>query len=149
MKSGRYIAGVIIAIALLGFAIIVSGGGLLNFLDISSLVMVIVPTLALMSAAFGWKKIWKSVSLAFSVNPVEPAEYGKAAVIVGSFRIFLYMSGFIGSIVGVISLLAVKEPLIEPRAGAALVLLTPIYAAVIHWALIEPVRVYLKKQSID
>lgn len=145
--SRFYWAALVIVVAILVIAVVWSLGTLL-FLDVPSLIVVIVPVLAMSFAAFSPRDIGKSFRVAFTRQPAEPAELRTAAAFFKALERYIILSGLIGVFTGVISMLGAvsRDSSLNIASGFALLLVSAFYAIVLLLVVAVPFKAAVDKR---
>ncbi len=150
--SRFYWVALVIVLAVVVIAIVWSLGTLL-FVDVPSLVVVVVPVLAMSIASFSPREIGKSFRVAFARQPAEPAELRTAAAFFRALQRYLILSGLIGVFTGVISLLGWigQKPSLSTNvaSGFALLLISAFYAIVLLLTVAVPFRSAVDKRLAE
>lgn len=150
MKMINYLLGVFVVMAVTVVIIIVAGNLLIAYVDILSLLIVILLPLPPMIGLFGWKGFWSSLGLAFQRETADPEEYRHAAEVVRFLGRLIYLSAVLGFFIAFIGILAYYKSdgtteLLAANFGVSLVVI--FYAIVLNLVFIEPVRAYLTSRS--
>jgi len=150
MKLINYLLGVIVVLAVTVMIIIAAGNILIAYVDMLSLLIVLLLPLPPMIGLFGWKRFWSSLGLAFRREAADPEEYRHAAEVVRFLGRLIYLSAVLGFFIAFIGLLAYYKTdetteLLAANFGVSLVVI--FYAIVLNLILIEPIRAYLKSRS--
>lgn len=149
MKLGRYLVCVFIVLGVLIITLLMAGGKIINFLDYVSLVLVVIPTFALLVSSVGFRVVKDSFLLAFSKKDADPSEYKQASIVVGSCRQYLYIVALLVTVLSLINMLAHWDGNTQAFVlHTSVLLLTPLYSILIHFLFIEPIRVYLKRKAV-
>ena len=155
MKSSVYIISLFVTLVVMASMIIFSGASLNLFINIPALFVVVAFPLAMLRAGFSFSEMAMHFSNAFGFDPDEAESLGiekrwielkQGALFFRTMRTYLLFSGFIGALVGTITMLANLNNKAKLGFGAALVLLTILYALIL-WALVSlPMRTAIEKK---
>ena len=133
----------------------ITGGGLEYFLSVPSLIVVIVPPLILSVAHFSVREIRSAYSVAFLEGvprdtAARRAELKRAATYHRTLGIYLIVSGILGTLLGLIVLLANLTNDIETvGAGFSVSLVTVFYSVVLVLVFVVPFRAAIARQLAD
>ena len=150
MKKG-YFFSIVIFLVLIAAAVITSGGKMGHFLNIPSFLMVTLITLTLLRGSFSFREMGRSFKIAFESSKGGPATVSREELKNGiqffrSMQIYLIVSGFIGTVIGAMSMLGALEMAIRVGRGASLSLLTLLYGIIFTLLVPVPFRAGLEKQ---
>ena len=137
-----YFLAVILVLGVLAISMVFAAARIAIFLDIPTLIILTVPSLALCLATFPPRDIGRSFAAAFTRHASTEAELRTAAVFFRSLERYILLSGFIGALIGIITILTVAELSNTEgvATGFALLLLSVFYALVLMLALAVPFR---------
>jgi hypothetical protein len=145
----NYVSAVLILAASFFFTVFLSGGGLIYYLlDLPSMIiMVVVPFL------YQWFLFGSSmVCLAFTAGfrkETSMEQIAKAQLFFKSYSKVTWISAFMAVLLGAVAILAhIEDPqLLGPNFAVAL--LSLLYGVLIHYIIIIPNSVFLKKRLIE
>ena len=147
--SRLYWMWLVIVFGLIVVAIVFAAGNLL-FIDVPSMIVVLVPVLAMSFAAFSPREMRRSFHAAFSREAVEPGELKAASVFFAALSRYIILSGLIGVLTGIISLLGAisRNPDVKSNAagGFALLLVSAFYAIILLLVVAVPFRAAVDKK---
>jgi flagellar motor component MotA len=147
MKIGTYIASLVVALLVIFSMVILSGGSYTHFINVPALIVVVVFPAAMLRAGFPFSEMGRHFRNAVGKpGMADPPELRQGVVFFSAMRTYLLLSGFLGTLVGTITMLANLTDESKIGFGAALALLTVLYALAL-WGLIAlPMRSSLQKQ---
>lgn len=152
MKKIPFVLGLVVVLAAIMATIWLGGNSILVFVDVLSLVIIILFAFPSLIGTFGWKGFWKSFRLAFSRDEhAEREEYARAWIVLKTLGRMIYMGGVIGSFIGIIGIFAFASgdaEVLRETANYSVALLGIFYSLIINLVLIEPLKAYLKSRSI-
>jgi flagellar motor component MotA len=125
------------AFAILVLGIYASGGSLLAYFDIPSVLCVVGGTIAMLRAGYGFREMGDAFRAALS-SGAERSELEKAELFFGEMRGYLYVSGLLSAFLGFIALFAhfsAPERFL-PNIGVAIIVL--FYALLLDFLLALP-----------
>lgn len=126
--------------------ILFSGANIAWFVSIPSLLMVVAPSLFLSLCSFGFGEIGSYFSAGFS-RQVEPKEVLlNALVFFQSLKKYLFVSGIIGTFVGVIAILSTLGDVKTVAFNTGLAVLTVLYAFILYMGLVVPFTAGIRKK---
>lgn len=148
--SRFYPFAVVIALAVFVVTTLTTGGAFIHFASIQSLILVLVPTLALSLANFSLRDLGRCFSVGFTRGPVDRSELLGARAYFDALGKYLITSGFIGFFTGVIVLLSNLggDPTVI-GSGTAVALLTVLYAMVIYILVPVPFGVGIRRKLAE
>ncbi len=146
-----YFAAAALALGVLALGTVFAAARLNLFLDYPSLIMVIVPAAVLCLAAFPPRVIGKSFVVAFSRQAATEQELRQAAVFFMSLQRFFLLSGAIGALIGIVTILAQLQEVAMAKIGQgfALLLITVFYALVLTLVLAVPFRAAVERRLAE
>ncbi len=144
-----YFIAVILVIGLIAAAIVWNVTSIAYFLDVPSLIVVIVPVLALCFATFSPRDMGRSFRAAFSRGQVETSELKTAAVFFRALERYILLSGFLGALLGVMSLLWMMRSDTKIATGFAMLLISVFYALILLFVLAVPFRVAVDRKLVE
>lgn len=139
----------ILGLALICGAVVTSGGGINTFLNIPSLILVLLLPLLLTLATHGFGEIGASFRAAASRDSLDKEALQNAVLFFRSLSRYMLLSGFTGTITGFIALLAFADDSAAIAANMSLALITTYYAIVLYLVFCLPFLVALRKKQID
>lgn len=150
MKKGYFIS-IVIFIVLIAAAVITSGGKMGHFLNVPSFLLVTLITLTLLRGSFSFREMGRAFKAAFEGPeersvPVSREEIKNGIQFFKSMQIYLIVSGFIGTVIGAMSMLGALEMAVRVGFGASLSLLTLLYGIIFTLLIPVPFRAGLKKR---
>jgi flagellar motor component MotA len=150
MKKG-YFFSIVIFLVLIAAAVITSGGKMGHFLNLPSFLMVTLVTLTLLRGGFSFREMGRAFKAAFEVTgdgspPVPREEILNGIQFFRSMQIYLIVSGFIGTVIGAMSMLGALEMSVRVGFGASLALLTLLYGIIFTLLIPVPFRAGLEKR---
>jgi len=145
MKSLRYVLSFVISCILIYLVIILSGGSLLTYIDLPSLILVL--ALPICMLRFGWsftemKNIFSSI---FSSKP-EKKILANAACFFNTMSKYFIFSGIVGVFIG---LIAIMKNLEDPKMlgpNLAVAMITILYGSFFSLTVAIPLAAMSKKQ---
>ena len=149
MKLINYFTALVIVLAAITATVMVSGISIGVFVDLASLVVILLYALPMLIGTFGWRNFWSSFALAFSRNEAEPDEYARAAEVVHSAGRQIYLGAAIATFVGFIGIFsfASGEPeMLQETANFSVALLGIFYGMIMNLVFIQPIRAYLRSR---
>jgi flagellar motor component MotA len=146
-----YFVAVVLALGVLALGTVFAAARIVYFLDYPSLIMVIVPAAVLCLAAFPPRVIGKSFFVAFSRQEATEQELRQAAVFFVSLQRFFLLSGAIGALIGIVTILAQLQEVAMARIGqgVALLLITVFYSLVLTLVLVVPFRAAVERRLAE
>lgn len=130
------------------FAMVMSGC-VLCFVDIGSLLMVVIPTFFMLIASYSLSEIGRNFSMGFSKGSPRPEELKTAIIFFKSMQKYLAISGALGFFTGLIAMLAMLGDPDHIGSGMALALITVLYALILTMAIALPFRTGLEKKLAE
>lgn len=148
--SRFYPFAVIITLAVFVVMTLTTGGAFVHFASIQSLILVVVPTLALSLANFSLRDLGRCFSVGFTKGGADRAELLGARAYFDALGKYLIVSGFIGFFTGVVVLLANLggDPTII-GSGTAVALLTVLYAMIFYILVPVPFGVGIRRRIAE
>lgn len=166
MRMGGYVISLILAFMVMASMVVFSGASAALFINIPAMMVVVVFPLVLLRASFSFAEMGRYFRMALrgpgsrdpgfqnsvgstgaaAVDTVTAAELKRAVLCFNALRSYLLSAGFIGGIIGTITILANLSDTAHVGFGAALVLLTILYALVLSALVVLPLRTSLEKQ---
>jgi len=115
------------------------------FFDIGSLVMVLLCTLFMLKTNYSFGEIGRYFSCGFGNKTVNTADLKKGIIFFKNMQRYLFISGGIGAMMGLVGMLALIEDPAKIGAGMALALITVLYALFFTMAVAIPFKTALEK----
>jgi len=144
-----YFVAVVLVLGVLVLGMVFAAAQPLVFIDIPGLVMVVVPTLVLCLATFPPRVIGRSFTVAFIRQPASEPELRQAAVFFRSMERYLLLSGLIGAIIGIVTMLTLLLDVAKFGQGLAILLLTVFYAVLLMLVLAIPFRTAVERRLAE
>ncbi len=154
MRVRSFIISLLFALAVMASMVVFSGASGALFVNVPAFMVVVVLPTVLLRAGFSFSEMGAYFRLAFRLpqfnetgsSAHRAAEIKRAMVFFNTMRSYTLSAGFIGGMVGTITILANLGDTSRVGFGAALVLLTILYAIVLSTLLVLPLRSSLEKQ---
>ena len=159
MKVSSFIISLIFAVAVMASMVVFAGASGALFVNVPAFMVVVLMPLVLLRASFSFAEMGAYFRLAFRPPEFQEtgssmgrssgrrsAEIKRAVLFFNAMRSYMLSAGFIGGMVGTITMLADLSDTSRVGFGAALVLLTILYALVVSTLLVLPLRSSLEKQ---
>ncbi|MFW5743081.1 MAG: hypothetical protein ACOC6J_07655 [Spirochaetota bacterium] len=148
--SRFYPFAVIVTLAVFVVMTLTTGGAFIHFASVQSLILVVVPTLALSLANFSLGELGRCFSVGFTRGPADRTELLGARAYFDALGKYLIVSGFIGFFTGAIILLANLggDPSVI-GSGTAVALLTVLYAMIFYILVPVPFGVGVRKKLAE
>ncbi|MCX7040878.1 MAG: MotA/TolQ/ExbB proton channel family protein [Spirochaetes bacterium] len=146
-----YFIAVVLALCVLVIGMVFAAARIGYFVDYASLIMVIVPAAVLCLAAFPPRVIGRSFTVAFSRQTASEQELRQAAVFFASLQRCFLLSGAIGALIGIVTILAQLQEVAMAKLGQgfALLLITVLYALVLTLVLAVPFRAAVERRLAE
>jgi flagellar motor component MotA len=146
-----YFVAVVLALGVLALGMVFAAARITYFVDYASLIMVIVPAAVLCLAAFPPRVIGRSFTVAFSRQEASEKELRLAAVFFTSLQRFFLLSGAIGALIGIVTILAQLQEVAMAKIGQgfALLLITVFYSLVLTLILAVPFRAAVERRLAE
>ncbi|MDR2601632.1 MAG: MotA/TolQ/ExbB proton channel family protein [Spirochaetaceae bacterium] len=141
----RHFISVAIFLAGIGWMIITSGGVIWHYLDIPTIIFVVIFPLVFVSILFGFKE----TAFAFSVSLKREIKKEKLVNALDFFKIYgktTWIAGFIGAFIGVIAALIYLEDKAALGSNLAIALFSVLYSGVVNVVIITPFIIFIKKK---
>lgn len=148
MKKG-YFAAVAAALAVFAAAILVANGSFSWFIDMSSLAVVLLPAFFLSWGVFGLPGIGRAFAASFRKEGAAEGELRKALAFFDAILSYLLLSGLLGSLVGIISMVGRIDDLKSIGLGMAIALLSLWYALILILAVAVPFRSGIRRRLAE
>lgn len=146
MKKSYFVS-LLLFVALFIGAIITSGGRILTFINIPSIIMVAATTFVLLMGSFSLPEMGRCFSAAFADSEATRGELEIAAAFFSSMTKYLLLSGGLGTLVGSITMLSQLTMADKIGFGAALSLMTVLYALILISVVSLPFQAGIKKKA--
>ncbi|MBE3063471.1 MAG: MotA/TolQ/ExbB proton channel family protein [Acidobacteria bacterium] len=146
-----YFIAVVLALCVLVIGMVFAAARIDYFVDYASMIMVIVPAAVLCLAAFPPRVIGRSFTVAFSRQTASEQELRQAAVFFTSLQRCFLLSGAIGALIGIVTILAQLQEVAMAKLGQgfALLLITVLYALVLTLVLAVPFRAAVERRLAE
>lgn len=146
-----YFVAAALALCVLVIGMVFAAARIDYFLDYPSLIMVVVPAAVLCLAAFPPRVIGRSFTVAFSRQTASEQELRQAAVFFRTLERFILLSGVIGALIGIVTILSQQQdvPMKKIGQGFALLLITVFYALVLTLVLAVPFRAAVERRLAE
>jgi hypothetical protein len=118
------------------------------FLDIGSLLMVLLCTLFMLKANYSFGEMGRYFSCAFSCKNPWIVDIKNGIIFFKTMQKYLFISGGLGVLMGMIGMLAMLEDPNKIGAGMALALITVLYSLFFNMAVAIPFKIGLEKQLV-
>lgn len=135
-----YLVSAGITVGVFFFGVLVSGSHPAWYADIPSFVVIAVPSLALCAGDYGWKAIGASFSGAFGRKPKTADELRETLPVVAALGRYAWYAAVLGVFIGTIAILGDLADMKRVGPNVAVALICPLYALVINFALITPMK---------
>jgi hypothetical protein len=140
-----YPVAVVLVLGLILAGIAIDAASVLFFIDVPSLAVVLVPVLAMSFASFTPREIGGSFRAAFVRSHADAALLRTAAAFFRALERYIILSGFLGVLIGLVSMLVVMGsgkgvPDNKVTVGFSLLLLSVFYALVFLLLIAVPFR---------
>ena len=144
-----YLIGAAVAVGTWVFAIVASAGRIAVFMNVPSLVVVLVPAAGLCLSSFRPQEIGRSFRVAFARSPAQATELRVAAAFFRALQRYLLLTGPVGGLVGLIVMLASLGDVSGQGIGLALCLLTVLYSVLLALLLALPFRAAVERRLAE
>jgi flagellar motor component MotA len=146
-----FIVSVILFLALCAGAIITAGGNLLFFLNIPSLILVVGIPFVMLLSNHSLREMGAYFSAGFRSGEerADPSVIKKGVEFFTAMRDYLILSGFVGALTGVMTMLSLFEDVDRVGFGAALSLMTIFYAVLLIMLIALPFKHGLHRRLIE
>ena len=144
-----YFLSVILFCGLIVGAIYASGATITYFLNIASFLMVAGISFSLLLGSYTPKEMARYFSVAFTGEERTDNELKKAYNFFEAIQQYMLLSGFIGTMIGAITMLVLLEDTSKVGFGAALALMTLLYGLLIILLIALPFKNGIKKMLTD
>ena len=147
MKKSYFSAIIVFAVLLfLAEWISVGIGDIDIYLDMMSILLILMCPLVLLLANYSLSDIRKYFAIGFKKENVEPVDLKNGIIFFSSLQKYLVLSGIMGSLIGLIAILAM---LADPEVigqSLALALITALYAIILSMVIATPFKTGLQKR---
>lgn len=146
-----FIVSVILFVALCLGAIVASGGNITFFLNLPSLIIVAGITFVMLLSNHTLREMGSYFAAAFREGEgrAAPAVTKKGVDFFTSMRVYLILSGFVGALIGIITMLSLFEDVERVGFGAALSLMTIFYAVLLILLIALPFKHGLQRRLLE
>lgn len=152
MRKMYFIGGALF-IALMAGAIITSGGRFVHYLNIPSFLMVAGCTFVLLLMNFSVREMGRAFKVGFQsgkgADKDRIEDLKKGFVFFKSMQTYLIVSGFLGTVVGAIAMLASMNNVMSVSFGAALAIITALYGLFFSMLITVPFSAGIRKRLIE
>jgi len=142
-----YFLSLVLVIGVLFGALIITGTSILAYVDIASLIFVLVPAFLLLLASYGPKEMGRAFKSAFSGKT--GAEVEKSIAFFTAMQRLFLLSGVLGTLIGVIAILSNLTDMSLVGRGFSVAILTIIYAIALTILVPVPFLLALKKRRAE
>jgi hypothetical protein len=129
-------------------AIFYSGGTIMSYIDIPSIIFIGIFPFIFVSIIFGFKEM----SLAFSVPFKKDVENDKLKKALNIFKIYgktTWITGFIAVLIGLVAILENVDDKMKLGPNLALALVSLLYCGIINVIIIIPFTIFIKRKLKD
>ncbi len=144
-----YFVGAGLFIGFMCFAIIVSGARLTQFINLPSFIMVAGCTFVLLLANFNLREMGRAFTVGFRKKEESPEDLKKGYIFFKSMRLYLIISGLLGTITGAMAMLVNLRDSSRIGNGVSLAILTLLYGIVFSTLITIPFTTGIKKRLIE
>jgi len=146
-----YFVGVALVLGVLVLGMIFAAARIGFFVDMPSVLMVIVPAVILSLAAFPPRVIGRSFSAAFSRREASEADLRQAVVFFRFVERTVLLSGFIAALLGIVTILSLLRGIAMENIGQgfALLLLSVFYSLVLMLVVAVPFRAAVERRLAE
>ena len=143
------VVAMILVLATIALGVVFAAGKASYFVDYASALMVVLPALMLSLATFPPATIARSFAVAFDRRTSTDAELRTAAAFFRALQAYLLLSGLIGALIGVMTILAGLRADTNVAGGAALLLVTVFYSLVLILVVALPFRASVERRLAE
>ncbi len=147
--SKFYFPALILILAVIVFAIIISAGNLLYFLDVPSMVVVFIPTILLCFVTFAPADISRSFRASFGKGTAPEKDLKVAVVFFRALQRYLLISAAIGAMTGLMCMFASVQDWKSISMGFAILLVCVFYSVVLILVVALPFRVSAERKLAE
>ncbi len=144
-----YFIVLLLTLAVLGWVALLAGSGVGSFLDIPSLLVVLVPALLMSLASYGLSEMGSYFALAFKKEGAAPVALEKGIHFFDTLQTYFKISAAIAFSMGLILILATLDDLSKIGPYLAVAVISVLYACVLALLLTVPFRTALEKKMIE
>jgi flagellar motor component MotA len=137
MKARRYLVSLFCALACIVFGIYASGGTLLVYVDIPSVLCVVCVTVAMLRSGYGFREMGAAFAAALSSRAEAPA-LERAELFFAQMRRYLYVSGILSTFLGFIAMFRLFKDPERFMPNLAVALIVVFYALLLDLAVALP-----------
>ena len=144
----RYLLSLIMFLIGIISAILYSGGTIMSYIDIPSIIFIVIFPFIFVSIIFGFKEM----SLAFSVSFKKDVENDKLKKALNIFKTYgktTWITGFIAVLIGLVAILENVDDKMKLGPNLALALVSLLYCGIINVIIIIPFTILIKKKLKD
>ncbi len=139
---------VLLVVIVFSVTVMACGASLWIYFDLPSLILVPIAPFLFMILSYGWKGTGQAFMAPFNAGATK-RELGLAASFFKSFGHAIWCFGAMGSISGVIALLAYLTDKDKVGPNLAVALITMLYAAIFNAALTLPFLAHARRRLVD
>lgn len=150
--KGFYFIALIIVVGIIGVGMIINVGidNFYYYLDLPSLLILLLPVILLLKSQFSWQEMGQAFAITLSKGTVEKDRLKKALLFFIALQKYLIWTGLIGFLLGIIALLSnVTERYVAMGIGLSCALLIMFYAVVLIFTIALPFQFGLKKKLAE
>jgi flagellar motor component MotA len=144
-----YPVSLIVFLAVMAGAIVTSGGSVLLVLNWPSFLMVVVTAVILALGNFRLSEMGRYFRLGARREPVSRREAMDAISFFDALTRYIIIAGILGTLTGTIVMLANLGDVTRLGSGAALALITILYALIIHIGVVVPFRTGARRKLAE
>lgn len=144
-----YVVGAVLFIALIIGAIITSGSLPRYYLNIPSFIMVAGITFVLLLMNFSVREMGRSFAAGFRTKEVNLEDLKTGFIFFQTMQFYLLISGFLGTMIGVMAMLVHLKDSTRVTSGAALSLMTVLYGFFFLALIAIPFKTGIKKRIVE
>jgi len=141
----QYFISLIVFLISIVLTIATSGGTVLPYVDVPSLIIVGIFPFLFVSIVFGFKEMKSAFSVAFKGGS-EKEKLIKGLIFFKAYGKIIWISGFIAVLIGVIAMLIWLDDKTKLGPNLAVALISLLYCGIISIAIIIPFTAFIKKQ---
>ena len=147
MKRNYFLSIVVLAVCFAG-VVYTSGGLLRNYLDIPSILIMVIFPLVYQCLIFGASGVKIAFTAAFRENATGE-QLANAQLFFKSYGKIIWLSAFVTVLIGTVAILMNLEDPTALGPNFAIALISSLYGGLLHIAIIVPNSVFLKKRLIE
>lgn len=148
MRKSYYLA-VLLTMAVLVWATVLAGAGVSSFLDIPSLIMVLLPALLMSLATYGPAEMGSYFAAAYKNEGADTVTLEKGILFFRTLQSYFKISAVIAFIMGLILTLSTLEDVSQLGSYIAVSVISVLYAFVLALLVTQPFRIALEKKRIE